>query len=520
MIKKKYADGSATDSLDQTRQITIDVAKQIGERIGNTLGPGGRNYMTPDGITNDGVSILNHIRFEDERADAVADAFVEVARRQDDDAGDGTTTATLLTTELTKLVLADVPDINVPSKTTVMSLKKKLEEECKAAVELLSQEKNDEVTLEELKNVTRTAMEGHESSDLIAETVFEVGYNSNTSIMEGFNGEVTNEVVPGVHMPLKIETPAMYTNQARKEAVYDNPIVLVVNHVFEKYTDLSNFFSTMIAKKKEAASSGDGSPQPIIIVGKHFSVQFTAQVVNVSRQLGLPILLLNANDLRPEEFQDIAEYCDAKYIDTHPKEGSKVEEIAFEDAGGAKRVIAGPKQTSFVDGLGIEAGRVSTRIAELTSLAEKEQSSLERDLLKRRAAGLDGGVATLFVDAKTAVDRYYLKKKVEDAVNSAKAAMEFGTLPGGGISLSAVALKLDSSSYLSRVLPEVYNRIQKAAGGDLEIDETVVRDAFYTNKCAIENAVAVVKILTTMEGVIADVDRDLTNDLARKLGLE
>jgi len=110
-IKKLYADGSAPKDTDQTRPMVIRVANQIGERIGNTLGPGGRNYMTPDGITNDGVSILDHMRFSDEREDSIADAFQEVARRQDADAGDGTTTATLLTTTLTPLVLADVPDI-------------------------------------------------------------------------------------------------------------------------------------------------------------------------------------------------------------------------------------------------------------------------------------------------------------------------------------------------------------------------------------------------------------------------
>jgi len=153
-------------------------------------------------------------------------------------------------------------------------------------------------------------------------------------------------------------------------------------------------------------------------------------------------------------------------------------------------------------------------------MAEKEQNPNERDLLRRRAAGLDGGVATLFVDAKTAVDRYYLKKKVEDAMNSAKGAMEHGTVAGGGLALLQVAAQLPSDSYLAQILPCIHERVQKNAGGDLPIDPAQVRDSFYTNKCAIENAVAVVKILCTCEGIISDVDRDLVSDLSKKLGYE
>jgi len=512
-IKKLYADGSAPKDTDQTRPMVIRVAEQIATRIGNTIGPGGRNYMTPDGITNDGVSILDHMRFSDEREDSIADAFQEVARRQDTDAGDGTTTATLLTCALTPLVLNDVSDINVPMPggKTVMDIKKTLEEELTEALTHLETLKNEDVTLDELKKVAYTAMESHPSSDLIAETIFEVGYNSNTSIKEGFSGKVEATVVPGIHMPLKIETPSMYTNPTRKEATLDNPVIIVANHVFEAVSDLSQFLSTMVANKEK--------PSPIVIIGKHFSVQFTAQIVAMSRQSGLRILLLNANGLRDDEFKDIAEYVDAKYYDTHPKEGDSITTMTYQDAGEAEQLIAGPVQTSLTGGRGIVSGRVSSRIADLQELASKEQIPLERDLLLRRAAGLDGGVATLYVDAKTAVDRYYLKKKVEDTVNSCKAAMEYGTLAGGGVALMGVAKEMDAESYLFQALQVIHDRVQKNAGGNLAIGDDV-RDSYHTVKSALENAVAVVKILTTMEGVIADPDRSFVDDLNQKLGYE
>ncbi len=516
MIKKLYADGSAPLDTDQTRNLVTNVAKQIGMRVGNTLGPGGRNYMTGEGITNDGVSILKEIQFEDERENHIAAAYEEVAMRQDEDAGDGTTTATLLATTLTPIVLADVSPIEMPGLgKTVMDIKKQLEDELAQAIVFLENEKKVVTSVDELEKVACTAMENHESSRLIAETIYEIGYNSNTPLEEGFNGRVTSDVVPGIHMPLKIETPAMFTNATRRESTLDNPLILVVNHVFEAYSDLSNFFTTMMESHKVTKAPA----QPLVIVGKSFSVPFTQQVVMVSKKVGFPILLLNASGLKDDEFQDIAEFTNARYIDTHPKTGEKASQITFADAGSTKKLIAGPSQTSFTGGAGIDAGRVSLRVESLLKLAETEQDPTQRDLLRRRAAGLQGGVATFYVDAKTAVDRYYLKKKVEDAVNSCKGALQYGTTSGGGISFRRVAEKMPADSYLGRALSVISDRVQQNAGGNLSINESLVRDSFWTNKCAIENAVAVMKILVTMEGVIVDAPRDLIDDLAKKLNL-
>lgn len=515
MIKKIYADGSAHNDSDLLRPMVKQVAAQIGERIGNTLGPGGRNYLTTEGITNDGVSILKEIRFSDERMDSLADVYEEVARRQDEEAGDGTTTATTFATALTPLVLDDVMDIKtpIPGMKTVMSLKHQLETELETAVKLLSDLKTPISSLQELINVSKTAMEGHPSSEIIAETVYEIGFNANVMLEEGFNGEVTRKLVRGVHMPLSIETPAMFTNVTRKEAEYNNPLVLVVNHVFETYQDLAPFMQGMMAQDKP-------TKRPIVIIGKQFSVPFTAQVVSIMRQTKIPFLLLGAKGLRDEELIDLAEFLNARYIDTHPKENSTPQQILFSDAGTCEKLLAGPKQTSFTGGDGIAAGRVSLRVEELKKLAETEQNPAERALLLRRSAGLQGGVATIYVDAKTAVDRYYLKKKVEDAVNSCKAALEFGTVAGGGLAYLEVAAQMEEGSYLKRILPEINRRVVANAGGSLTIDPLLVRDAFYTDKVALENAVAVIKILVTIEGVIADKDRSLVDELAMKLNLE
>jgi len=513
MIKKVYADGSAAREEDQVRPMIKRVAAQIGQRIGNTLGPGGRNYLTSEGITNDGVSILKEIRFEDEREDSLADCFEEVARRQDEEAGDGTTTATTFATALTPLVLDQVMNIDtpIPGIPTVMDLKRQLEKELDEAIAILTTLSTPVTTKEELRLVAQTAMENHPSSQLIADTVFEVGYNANIFLEEGFSGEVTKDVVRGVHMPLTIETPAFFTNVTRKEASYEHPLVIVANHVFESYSDLAPFMQGMMSQEKPQR-------RPIVIVGKQFSVPFTAQVVSIMRQTKIPFLLLGGKGLRDEEFMDIAEFLNARYVDTHPKEGTNTDFIKFEDAGTCEKIVAGPKQTSFTGGDGIQAGRVSIRVENLQKMAETETNPEERKLLLRRAAGLQGGVATIYVDAKTAVDRFYLKKKVEDAVNSCKSALEHGTIPGGGLAYLTVAEKMVQSTFLAKILPEIHRRVVMNAGGSLDIDPTLVRDAFYTDKVALENAVAVVKIILTIEGVIADKEYSFVEDLQNKLG--
>ena len=543
MIKKLFADGSAKHDQPhegfpiQTRVAIEHVAMTLEKYVGATVGPGGRNSMTSEGITNDGVSILREIRFPDERHDGIADAFEECARRQDKDAGDGTTTATLMLCSGVPLALKDVSPIDtpIPGAKTVMQIKSQLEEEAKIAVQLLEKEAvipvGDENMLEALKLVSRTAMENHECADLIAETVFEVGANSNTNLMEGFDEKVKSEVTPGIEMPLKVQSPSMFTNPNRKEAMHENVIVMVANHVFETYSDLSNFMNTMMAFKKENKEA----PQPIVIVGKQFSIPFTSQIVSVTKQIGIPILLLDAGALKDEEFQDIAEYTNATYFDTHPRDGKKMSEYGYKDAGRAKKIIAGPKQTSFIGGEGLTTtmalspdsdqfvSRVEARITDLKKLAEDEQNPEYREELTRRAAGLGGGVATLYVDAKTAVDRYYLKKKVEDAVNSCKSVYEGGTVAGGGVALKRVAdllTETGKADYLPGMLMAVSKRVQMNAGGDLLINEDEIRDPFWTNKCAIENAVAVLKILVTTEGVIVNREPDMGDQFAKLLGYD
>src|SRR3990167_10810378 len=165
---KEYLYGQ--DARDAIRK----VATFIGDTLGKTLGPAGRNYQTPQGITNDGRSILAHIRFSDECEDNVALAFHEVANKTDSDVGDGTTTAVVIATELTKSLIDNVPDLDIPipGQESVLSLSRRLEEEKDKAIELLSKKVIPVTTLGQLEQVAFTSMEDKAAAKLVAATIF------------------------------------------------------------------------------------------------------------------------------------------------------------------------------------------------------------------------------------------------------------------------------------------------------------------------------------------------------------
>lgn len=497
--KREYKYGN------DAREAIKTVAHHIGDTLGKTLGPAGRNFQIPEGITNDGRSILAHIRFPDECDDNIALAFHEVANRTDQDVGDGTTTATVIATELIRTVIDEVPDLDtpIPGKKNVMELSRQLEEEKTRAVELLSKKVKPVTDLETLEKVAFTSMEDREAAKVVAQTIFQAGPHSFTALEEGFSGKIETNVQAGIEMPLKVAAPFMY-NRGR-EAVYEGNIpVLVVNHVFEEYRELQNFLTTMLQIK-------EASFPAIVIVAKQFSIPFVQAVARITQgsQGRVNMLLLSDPHFGDELFEDVAAFCDAKYLDTHPRGGRKISDIMFTHCGLVSKIVATPKGSVFYGGKGTqlnptqETTRVQARIMQLRAELEKESSTDKRKTLERRIAEFSGGKATIYVDAKTAAEKYYVKLKVQDCMNSCKAALEGGMVRGGGIALLEVAEEMGNETLLYNALCSPYGRIQINAGGNLEIAEDVM-DAFLVVKAGVENAVSVIKTAITIEGIIAE----------------
>lgn len=516
MHKKEYLEGQdARDAIKKVSQV-------VGKMLGKTLGPAGRNYQTPSGITNDGRSILGHIRFADECEDNVALAFHEVAMKTDSEAGDGTTTAIVVASKLAEVLVDKVPDLDapIPGQESVMDLGRRLEAEKDKAVALLETKKVPVTTIEELEQVAFTSMEDREAAKIVADTIFKAGPDSFTALEEGFTGKLETNVQSGIELPLEVAAPFMY-NAGNKMAMYEGAVpVLVANHLFEDYREISRFLETLLEQTKQNAFPA------VVIIGKQFSIPFVQTVQKVFRgsQGKINILLLSNQHLPDDVFEDAAAFCDAKYVDTHPKGGKKMSDTTFNMCGLVTKIVATPKGAVLYGGKGTsmtggETTRVNARILEIQSQLSEEKDVPKRKAMERRIAEFSGGKATIYVDAKTAAEKYYLKLKVEDCMNSCKAALEGGMVRGGGLSLKEVAEELGEDSLLYEALREPHARIQLNAGGSLEIGEDV-KDSYLVAKAGVENAVSVVKVLLTIEGIIADKPESLVDDLQKALNGE
>jgi len=310
-------------------------------------------------------------------------------------------------------------------------------------------------------------------------------------------------------LPFNIATTSMFNGVGKAE--YSEIPILVANHCFEQYLEVAPFMLSML--------QGKTKQNGLAIVAKQFSVPFINSVSDAVKRAGFPIILISGN-FHNDTFGDIAAFCDAKLIDTHPKTGVKITEAKFSDAGFCKTFIAREKETTFIGGRGLESlvygketlTKVGVRVKEIEKLKETEKDGKERDLMDKRIAALLGGIATIYVDAKTAAERYYLKLKVEDAMNSCKGALNDGMVKGGGVTLKEIAEELKEeigeNFLLYNALRKPYDRIiQNNLGKEFDLEG--VYDSFSVVKATVANAVSVVKVLITIEGIIADKEKDV-----------
>lgn len=506
MQRKEYKYGN------DARDAILKVAHSLGDTLGKTLGPAGRNFQTPDGITNDGRSILSHIRFPDECEDNVALAFHEVANRTDKDVGDGTTTATVIATELVKNLIMKVPDLDtpIPSQMSVMELSRALEAEKDRALDLLSKKVIPVTTLEQLEQVAFTAMEDKEIAKIVADVIFKAGPNSFTALEEGFSGRIETNIQAGIEVPIKL-------NYGTHIEATDCP-VLVVNHIFEDYLELMPFMRTLA----EEMNQNKIQKMTLVIVAKRFSIPFMQKIASYNQISPVKIVCMSNDYLPDSVFEDVAAFVDAKYLDTHPKGGKKIVDVRFSNCGICTKFVATAKGAVFYGGKGTqlntaqETTRVQARVLELNAELAMETNPINRKSLERRIAEFQGGKTTIYVDAKTTVERHYLKLKVEDCLNSCKAALEGGSVRGGGVALKEIAEELGQDSLMYGALMAPYNRVQMNAGGTLEIGADVF-DSFLVAKAGVSNAVSVVRVVLSLEGIIAEVPPDMWNEMREKM---
>ncbi len=400
-----------------------------------TLGPRGRNVMLDKSfggptITNDGVSIAKDITLEDKFENMGAEIIKEVAQKTNDLAGDGTTTATVLTQAL----------VNEGLRQTTMGLNSMavrvgMEHAAVDVVEALKAQATEITTSEEIKQVATISAENEEIGAKIAETIEKVGKNGVVTVEEGKAFGIETEFTEGMEFDRGYVSPYMVTNPERMEAEYKDALILITD---KKVASVQEILPLL---EKVAQS---GKKELVIIADEIEGEALTTFVVNKLKG-GFSVLGIKApgyGDRKKDMLEDIAVLTGGSVITEDL--GLKLEEAELAHLGKADRVVSTKDSTTVVGGAGTKDA-IADRIAALRSQEEQTSSKFDGEKLRERIAKLGGGVGVIRVGAATETEMKYLKLKIEDAVSATKAAIEEGIVSGGGTSLAKAAAYVETN---------------------------------------------------------------------------
>lgn len=394
-----------------------------------TLGPRGRNVIFDKGfggptITNDGVSIAKEITLKDKFENMGAEIVKEVANKTNELAGDGTTTAIILTQALfTEGLKHTTMGVNA------MAVRHGMEQAGIDVVKALHEMATQITTTEEIKQVATISAESEEIGAKIAETIEKVGKDGVVTVEESQSFGIETELTEGMEFDRGYVSPYMITNHERMEAEYKNALLLI--------TDVKISSAQQILPLLEKIAQS-GKKELVIIADDVDGEALATFVVNKLRG-GFSVLAVKApgyGDRKKEILQDIAVTTGGTLITEEV--GLKLENTELTQLGKAARVVATKDSTVIVGGEG-EKSAITGRVDALRSQIVGTESKYDKENLEKRIAKLSGGVAVIRVGAATETEMKYLKLKIEDAVNATKAAIEEGIVPGGGTSLVKAA---------------------------------------------------------------------------------
>ncbi|MFZ8926079.1 MAG: chaperonin GroEL [Candidatus Nanopelagicales bacterium] len=418
MAKIIAFDEEARRSLERGMNVLADAVKV-------TLGPKGRNVVLEKKwgaptITNDGVSIAKEIDLEDPYEKIGAELVKEVAKKTDDVAGDGTTTATVLAQALVKEGLR-----NVAAGANPMSLKKGIEK----AVDVVSQQlldmAKDVETKEQLASTAAISAGGDmEVGELIAEAMDKVGKEGVITVEESNTFGLELELTEGMRFDKGYISPYFVTDPERMEAVLEDPYLLIVNSKISSVKDLLPILEKVMQSGKPLAiiaEDVEGEALATLVVNK---IRGTFRSVAVKAP--------GFGDRRKAMLQDIAILTGGQVISEEV--GLKLENTGVELLGRARKVVVTKDETTIVEGAG-DSEQIAGRVNQIRAEIDKSDSDYDREKLQERLAKLAGGVAVIKVGAATEVELKERKHRIEDAVRNAKAAVEEGIVPGGGVAL-------------------------------------------------------------------------------------
>ncbi|MCU1420227.1 MAG: groL [Mycetocola sp.] len=417
MAKIIAFDEEARRGLERGLNILADTVKV-------TLGPRGRNVVLEKKwgaptITNDGVSIAKEIELDDPYEKIGAELVKEVAKKTDDVAGDGTTTATVLAQALVREGLR-----NVAAGADPISLKRGIEKATAAVIEELIANAKEVETKEEIAATASISAGDAEIGAIIAEAIDKVGKEGVVTVEESNTFGTELELTEGMRFDKGFLSAYFVTDPDRQEAVFEDPYVLIANSKISNIKDLLPIVDQVIQSGKQLliiAEDVDGEALATLVVNKIRGI-FKSVAVKAP----------GFGDRRKAQLQDIAILTGGQVISEEV--GLKLENVTLDLLGRARKVVITKDETTIVEGAG-DAEQIAGRVAQIRKEIENTDSDYDREKLQERLAKLAGGVAVIKAGAATEVELKERKHRIEDAVRNAKAAVEEGIVAGGGVAL-------------------------------------------------------------------------------------
>jgi len=501
---------------------------QLADAVKVTLGPRGRNVVLEKKwgaptITNDGVSIAKEIELEDPYEKIGAELVKEVAKKTDDVAGDGTTTATVLAQALVREGLR-----NVAAGANPMALKRGIEKAVEAvAAELHSMAKAVE-TKEQIASTASISAADTAIGEMIAEAMDKVGKEGVITVEESNTFGLELELTEGMRFDKGYISPYFVTDPERMEAVLEDAYVLIANSKISSVKDLLPLLEKIMQSGKPLAiiaEDVEGEALATLVVNK---IRGTFRSVAVKAP--------GFGDRRKAMLQDIAILTGGQVISEEV--GLKLESTTVDLLGRARKVVITKDETTIVEGAG-DADQINGRVNQIRAEIEKSDSDYDREKLQERLAKLAGGVAVIKAGAATEVELKERKHRIEDAVRNAKAAVEEGIVAGGGVALLQASktafakLKLEGDEATGAKIVELAVEaplkqiavnagleggvivekvrhleagfgLNAATGEYVDMIKTGIIDPVKVTRSALQNAASIAALFLTTEVVIAD----------------
>ena len=512
---------------------------KLADTVKSTIGPKGRNvvleqsYGTPT-ITNDGVTIAKAIELEDHFENMGAKLVAEVASKTNDIAGDGTTTATVLTQSIVNEGMK-----NVTAGANPVGIRRGIELATKAAVDALHKMSHKVESKSDIAQIASISSANEEVGKWIADAMEKVGNDGVITIEESKGIDTSLDVVEGMQFDRGYLSQYMVTDNDKMEADLENPYILVTDKKISNIQEVLPLLQSIVEQGRPLliiADDVDGEALPTLVLNK---IRGTFNVVAVKAP--------GFGDRRKEMLQDIAVLTGATVITDDL--GLQLKDTTLDQLGTAGRVTVTKENTTIVEGAGDKA-QIAERVEQLKKQIAETTSEFDKEKLQERLAKLAGGVAVIKVGAATETELKERKYRIEDALNATRAAVEEGFVPGGGTALIDV---IDDVATLSeagdvqtginivkRALEEPVRQIAINAGKEgsviveklkeqkagigynaatdewVDMIEAGIVDPTKVTRSALQNAASVSALLLTTEAVVADKPEE-NNDVAAQM---